>query len=417
MHPRVSIIGRIFKFIATALLCAALLGVGGGIAAYLLRTSPKPARQAPITLAPLVRIIVVHAKSTRVPVQALGTVMPAVEVAVCAQVTGQVVAIHPRFHAGGIVPADAVLARIDSSDYELAVPMRESQVEMARSDLLAEQGQQEVARREWELLDMQSSASSLEQELALRQPQLRQKAAALRSAEASLALARLDLSRTEIKAPCNALLRTAEVNVGDLATPQKVLATLVGTDAFWVQASLAAEELLWLRVPRGRDDEDASPVRVHGPHGSVREGRIIALLGDLEPSGRMARVRIEVQDPLSLAQDATEPPLLLDERVKVEFLGEEAKEVFSIPRDALHDGNQAWVVDGEDRLQFKDVESVWSNEVLSLVRGLEEGDRVVVSDLAGPVPGMLLQIQKGDIDSKPIPVAVDAAVDEGTPHE
>lgn len=383
----------IVKIAATVMVCAVLITAGMAAAVYMVRTRPQPTRQEPPQLAPLVKTITVYRETHPVLISAMGVVMPAVQVTLNARVTGAVTAIHPQFHAGGIVKAGVELVAIEPDDYKLAIPVKEAQLEMARYEMMAEQGQQEVARHEWELLDMERDASTLEQELALRKPQLRQKESSVRAAEAVLELAKMDLSRTSVKAPCNALVLDTEVNVGDLATPQKILATIVGTDAYWVQTSLPTEDLSWLVFPEA-GGEKGSEVNVHCLRGGIWKAQIIALLGELEPSGRMARIRVEVQDPLVRKDNKDCPPLLLGDYVRVEFIGREAKEVFSIPRDALHDGKNVWLVDESNHLQFEEVEVVWSDASISLVRGLNDGNRLVVSDLAGPVAGMNLQIHE-----------------------
>lgn len=386
---------KILKVVVTVVICGAIVAGGIMMAAYMMKTSPQPERQEAPQLAPLVQVKEVYTSSQPVTISAVGTVIPAVEVTLNARVTGEVLSIHSQFHPGGVVSKDAVLVQLDKQDYELAIPLKESQLETARYELITEQGQQEIAQIEWDMLDEKEDASTLEQELALRRPQLRQKEASVRAAEATLELARVELARTVIKAPFNALLLSREVNIGDLATPQTVLATLVGTDAYWIQASIPTDQLKWLCIPKGVDASGSS-VKVISPRGKIWEGHIIALLGDLEPEGLMARVRVEVKDPLALEKDSEEGTLLLDEFVNVEFTGEEADNIFSISRDSIHDGRHVWIVDSDSRLQIKEVETVWSDENLALVRGLDDGDIVITSDLAGPIDGMKVQIQHDD---------------------
>jgi len=309
-------------------------------------------------------------------------------------VGGEVVEIHPDFIEGGVVKAGEVLVRIEQRDYELAIVSQEAQLEMARYEITVEKGQQDVAQREWDLLDMEKDSSKLDKDLALRQPQLRQKQAGLRGAEAALEKARLDLERTVIKAPCNGIIRAANVDVGDQASTQTSLATITGTDAYWVQVSIPVDELRWIQIPRQRSAPSSS-AQVFSDSGAVHEGHVLALLGDLEPQGLQARLLVKVDDPLNLESESPSKPLLLGEYVRVKIAGKTVNDAAVIPRNALRDGTAVWVASADSTLGILDVDIVWSNPQIALVRGLEPDTRIVVSDVATPIGGMEVQV-KGD---------------------
>ena len=389
---------------AVVLLGVSGAAIAGGAAAsvYFMKNKPKPQRQRPAQMAPLVEVQQVHAGAHQVNVQVNGTVIPAQEVTLQPQATGRVIEIHPHFVEGGLVREGDVLVRIEPKDYELAIVSQEAQIEATRYELKAEQGQQDVAQREWELLGMQDDASALDKELALRQPQFRQKQAALRAAEAGLEKARLDLERAVIKAPCNAVILEAGVEVGDMASPQTLLAVLVGTDAYWVRVSIAVDKLKWVVLPRA-GGEPGSAVRIYGATGAAREGRLLSLLGDLEPEARMARLLVEVQDPLGLEIDGAPAPLLLGEYIRAEILGPTVDNVVKLPREALRDGDQLWLAAADDTLQITQPDIVWTDTQHALLRGLEEGARVILSDVATPVNGMPVQVRGNGPPDDPDP--------------
>ena len=90
--------------------------------------------------------------------------------------------------------------------------------------------------------------------------------------------------------------------MGSQAMPQSDLGTLVGTDAYWVKVSIPVDRLQWVSVP-------GSPATIISNGGTARKGRVIKLLGDLEEKGRMARLLVEVRDPLALrpGNEGTKP--------------------------------------------------------------------------------------------------------------
>jgi len=234
--------------------------------------------------------------------------------------------------------AQVAVRESEVAQSESLLAQRTSDLEARRADVAKteaawklELGQQAVARREYELLG--KKLSGLDLELVLREPQLATAQAnldaakaALRSAEAAkrfaeaardgaramkeaaeaaaraaeatvaaakaaLERARLDLARTELRAPFNATILAENVDPGAIVSPQTTVATLAGTDEFWVQVSLPVDELRWVRIPGSR-------VKVYDEaawgEGVWREGRVVRLLSALEPQGRMARLLVAV---------------------------------------------------------------------------------------------------------------------------
>ncbi len=385
---------------------------------YFMTHKPKPQRQKPPATTPLVEVREVNVGDHTVTLSALGTVIPAVEVTVQAQVTGEIVYKHPKFIEGGIIGKGEELLRIEPEDYELAVVSALAQVETAKAELKAEQGRQDVAKHEWELLKLdEESVSSLDKELALRRPQLRQKQAALDAAQAQLEKARLDLSRTKITAPCNAVIRSADVDVGDLASVQTRLATIAGTDAYRVRVSVPLDELKWIDLP-GPQGEPGSPVRVHTVGGTTREGRVLSLMSDLGPESRMAGLLVEIKDPLCLEDGPGCDRLMIDEYVDVEILGRVVQDVVSVPRATLRNGSEIWLVSEDEKLDIVKTDVVWTDDKRALVRQVADGTRVVISDLATPVDGMPVQVL-GEADTSPqrTPGQPDGAAHEGRPTQ
>ncbi len=325
----------------------------------------------------------------------MGTVVPSREIMLKSRVSGEIVFAHPEFVDGGLIRKDEVILEIDPADYALIVTQKESGLTEARYELQLELGRQDVAEREWKMLNGDAPADPSDESLALRKPHLEKARADLRAAEADLEKARLDLARTRITAPFDAVVRSRNVETGSQTTAGELLATLVGTDSYWIQASLSVSRLKWIQAPR-KTGQPGSPVRVFYSEGRERRGTVIRLLSDLQTDGRLARLLIEVPDPLNIRPaPANLPPLLLGEYVRLEIEGAEIANAFVIPRPALRDGSRIWVASSNSRLEIRSVEPVWSDEqTIYLNQGLADGEQLIVSDLAVPVDGMELRIEK-----------------------
>lgn len=117
------------------------------IAVVLVTTKDEPPR-APKTLeGTLVEVMRVGAARHEVDLHAKGTVIPANEIVLQAELGGRVVWQSPELVAGGRFKANEPILRIDARDYELAVESFRSEVNRARLDLRIEGRRGEVAKR------------------------------------------------------------------------------------------------------------------------------------------------------------------------------------------------------------------------------------------------------------------------------
>ena len=370
-----------------------IIAIGAAVAFLIIKTSPQPRKATPQKALPQVRVETIRLEKEEVTLSAMGTVVPALRLELKSQVDGEVVSVHPEFVEGGLIRKGEVILTIEPADYELAIAQKKSRVAEARYALKLELGHQEVAKREWELLGGGKPASELDLELALRKPHLEKARAEVAAAEAELKQARLDLARTRITAPFNGIVLVKNVEKGTQIGTQETLAELAGTDDYWVQVSLPVDRLGWFSVPR-RNGEEGALAQIF-PDGSQEfEGRVIKLLGDLESEGRMARVLVSVPDPLGrLSRDENRRPLLIGQYVRIRIVGKEIENAARIPRSALRGGKQVWLVGHDGKLQAREVVVAWREEETLLIReGLNDGDRLVVTEMAAPEEGMLVQV-------------------------
>jgi RND family efflux transporter MFP subunit len=372
------------------------------ISIFWLTNQPKAQRRPPKPQAVLVEASAVQAQSEKVIIRALGTVTPARTIQLAPRVSGEIVEVSSQFFPGGRFKAGETILQIEQKDYKLALEQRKSELVDAQHDLKLEMGQQSVALREYELLaqDVQEE----DKELLLRQPQLEMAKAAVSAAEAALEKARLDLKRTVIVSPFNAMVQSKDVDLGSQVSVGMTLATLVGTDEYWVEVSVPIDELKWLGIP-GYNGQFQSVARVY--HESAwgkdifRLAKVDRLKADLEPKGRMARLLVTVNDPLELDPTTNKRyPLILGSYVRVELEGIEVADIVRIPRTAVREGNRVWLMNPDNTLDIRTVRIVWSsNNHVFISDGLADGELLVTSNMAAPVQGMALRTS----DSSPQP--------------
>jgi RND family efflux transporter MFP subunit len=381
-----------------------ILTMGVGTAAYLKNSGPRTQKRPPVKLSPTVQVEIVRPSEYQIVVKAMGTVIPDREVVLKSRVSGEVVDIHPEFTEGGFLRKDMKLLQIDPLDYELALARQQSAVADAEYALKLELGHQVVAKREWELLNGDQPAQDMEKELALRKPHLDKARAELAAAQAELETAMLNLDRTRIMAPFNAMVRSKSVDLGSQVTPQDSLAELVGTDVYRIQTSIPMDHLGWIQIP-GHAGGSGSKARIIYAHGHECKGTVTRLMSDLSTEGRMARLLVEVMDPLGLKDvDRDRVPLLIGEYVRVEIQGRKLDRVFQIPRTALRDNSSVWIATDNQTLEIRKVRPVWRDtDIVLLQDGLNPQERLIVSDLPAVVEGMSVRVDalQSEIKSDP----------------
>ena len=371
-------------------ICAAAVSI------WMMQSGPKAKPRAKVRNAAIVDVRPIEFGRQTTTVSAMGAVIPRREVILKPQVSGGIIQISDKLIPGGHFARGEQMLSIDPRDYQLAAQQLASEVARVEADRQLELGRQRVAQKEYELLG--ETVSAEEKALMLRQPQLENLHAVLDGTRARLEQAQLDLARTVIKAPFNAVIMSREINIGTIVSPSTTLATLVGSDSYWIEAPIPASQLKWINT--GQDGIAAgSEVRIfdNATWGAdrFRSGQVIGLTATVEEQGRMARLLVEVSDPLALQVSTKgQPVLLLGSYVRVEIAGANLPHAAAIERDLIHDGKHVWIMDDQGTLDIRSVDIAFrgQNKVL-ITGGIRDGELLVTSNLPSPVQGMSLRLK------------------------
>jgi RND family efflux transporter MFP subunit len=375
-----------------------VLLIGAAIAAAMIKNRRSPEKIARVDRGALVKFIVAEKSSRQVTINSTGTVQPRREVTIAPQVSGQVILVSPDFVTGGFFNKDEVMFEIEKIDYELALEQARAALAKREFELSSVESRARIAGREWQRLkkDQEPPANSL----ALYEPQLKDARANLASARAALKQAELNLARTRVTAPFNCVIRSENIDVGQYVRSGNNVAVIAGTDTAEVIVPVELDDLHWLFVPGSGGNGKSSPATVSldiGARTYSWPGKLDRRLGEVDPQGRMVRLAVEIDDPYLLKKDADpgQPVLSIGSFVAVAFQGKEMREVFALPRPALHQDNTVWVMTPDDLLKIKKVEIARLEREEVFVRaGLEPGERIILTNLTGAADGMKLRAAK-----------------------
>ena len=353
--------------------------------------------QIPVSTPPGVRVEAVTLGDVALTVTSQGTVRPRTESQLVPEIAGRVTWVAPSFAEGGFFELGDVLLTIDPFDYLQAVVNARAQLAQARLRLAQEEAEADVAVREWDALGRGDPRA-----LTLREPQLEDARASVAGAEASLERARRDLERAEIVAPYAGRVRQKNVDIGQFVRVGDAVATIYAVDVAEVRFPLPDEQLAYLDLPlsyRGGADQPQPRVTIRATFaGEAHEwqGRIVRTESEIDPVSRMVHAVAEVLDPYALG---SRPPLAVGMYVEAEIAGRTARNVAVMPRAALRGRDRVLVVDGDDRLRFREIDVLRATSDAIYVRGgLAEGDLVVVSPIDSPTEGMAVQLADVDVD-------------------
>jgi HlyD family secretion protein len=220
----------------------------------------------------------------------------------------------------------------------------------------------------------------------------------IRRARAQVDVAKAGLERTVLKAPFSGIVAKITGEVGEYATPSPPgipmppVIDLIDNRCLYVLAPMDEVDAPKIKLGQpARITLDAMPDTVF--HGKVR--RIAPYVTEIEKQARTVDIEAEF--------DAIpEHNLLAGYSADIEVILDSHDHVLRIPTQAIRQNNRVWLIDTGNRLVEQPIETGLANwSYTEVVRGLNEGDRVLVSfDLEEIKPGMVVH-PKADASAQP----------------
>jgi RND family efflux transporter MFP subunit len=339
---------------------------------------PPPDTRDIANVDPLVEVLPLVVSTEEFRIASQGTVKPRTETILSAEVSGAIVAISPKFVAGGVFSAGEELLRIDPSNYGVAVDqaaaiLTQRQIEFDGSAKLRSQGYR--AESEY--------ASA---------------AAALATAKADLVKAQRNLERTRISLPYDGLVRAKEADLGQYVNPGTRLAVTFATDYAEVRLPLTDQDLGFIDLPNAADISKSG--YVDGPLVSLSavqkgvkrtwQARIVRTEGVVDEKNRVTYAVARVEDPYRLKQSSmSETPLPMGTFVAANIVGATVSNVIRVPRIALRGNNQLMFVDADNRILLKNVDVIRADAEYAYLSGASlPADRISMTVIESAMNGM-----------------------------
>ncbi len=309
------------------------------------------------------------------------------------RVAGTVHKVH--FREGALVKAGDLLVSLDPAPYAVEVARQRAQLEssMAR----AAHAEREAARAQTLWAERAIAQRELDDRLLVRADAQAQVSAA----QAALAAAQLNLDYTQLRAPVAGRIGKLEVTVGNqvAAGPgAPVLARLVSVSPIY--ASFDADERSVQQALAGAKQPEQVPVQMRSvatEAGDAVSGRLQLVDNLVDAKSGTLRLRAVFDNAdgklipgqfarLELGQATQRSALLVNER--------------AVMTD--QDKRFVWVVDRDQKVQWREVQLGGPVQGLrEVTRGLQAGERIVLSGLQRVRPGAVVAPTAIAMDAKP----------------
>ena len=366
-----------------------ILTAGGGAFALLDAAKPEPEKKTEVPRPLSVYIEFADKADVALLVSSEGEVRPRTEVTIVSQVAGRVVSVSSEFTEGGVVTPGVTLLQIEDTDYKLALAQAQSAVAEAEVGIQEAEAAADVARKQ--LRDARNASP-----LALKKPQVARARAMLISAQSALSQAELNLARTKISLPFHGRLIEKNVNVGQFVSLGTPLGKAFSTDFVEVRLPLDDTQLASLDLPIGFISAKDEVIKVNlsatvAGKTQYWQGRLVRLDASVNSQTRTLYGQVEVALPYTKTVSQYNMPLAVGLYVTAEIEGRSIANATVISREGLRAGNRVFIVNSEGKLEVRDVNVVHSSPKEAVIdTGIEANDKVIISSIRNPIPGMAL---------------------------
>ncbi|MBK1878840.1 efflux RND transporter periplasmic adaptor subunit [Pelagicoccus mobilis] len=290
-------------------------------------------------------------------VQTFGTTQSYYSTLVSSQVGGEIIEMSPDFEVGNSLAKGDWLVKINPADFEANLASRRAALANAITALAEEETRSLLAKEDW-----LSAGKALSQatDLTLRKPQLAAAKAAVQSAKSAVAQAELDLERTTIVAPFDAIVDKRTASLGDVVSRGAGLGSILARERIQVRVPITPSQAARLRLPHFGENNDPLSATLTSP--TIPNAEWEASIGRVEPliDPRNQSVYLvgDIEDPFE-NQRAFLP---VGAFVNVSISAEPINEVFTFREAAVVEDAFVWVVSPDSTLAKQEIDIVFTQE-------------------------------------------------------
>jgi membrane fusion protein (multidrug efflux system) len=283
---------------------------------------------------------------------------------------------------GSFVQKGQPLFRLDPRQAQAAVEQSQGQLERAQAVL----AQADIDVNRYTPLVAQKAVSQAELDKA--NTLKRAGEAEVSGAQAALDNAKLNQAWTTVVSPISGIAGIAKVGIGDLMTPNTVMATVSAVDPVYVDFSITEQDYLrFVREKAGQSAARKNLELILGD-GTVfpHRGRVLLVNRAVDTHTGTIQVRAEFPNPGNLLRPG--------QYARIRAVTEERKNALLVPQRAITELQgiyQVGIVGADNKVSIKSVKlGPQFSDLWVVDSGIEPGDKVVVDGLQRLKDGMVV---------------------------
>lgn len=403
----------------------------------------KPAHQGIEHQPVLVEYINAKAHKNIPLVEGFGLIKPRVKFNGIAEVSGRIIFLNPQLIAGTILSKNALLARIDDTDYQLALAQAQANIiifqaqitelmqnkKSVNKNLALVEGKIEVAQREFKrkkdlrkknsisesqldselqkVLNLRQERVSLQQQLNILPSQKQSLNAQLNSAIALSQQQQRNIDRTNITLPFNGRISAVNLEKDQFVSQGQLMFSVQGIEQVEIEAQFTLEQLRPF-IEMAIQTSDDQPIQLSSlikdnhlrarvelalTPGEIWPASVIAFREGLDLQSRTLGVLVRIEKPYENIIPGKRPPLLEGMQASVKLMAK-AIDTIAVPVSALHLDN-IYLVGTENTLNKVSIKPklIMNSVALFSPKDLSPDSRIITSDLVPALQGMHLSLQ------------------------
>ena len=358
-----------------------------GASKKMIASKPALTSKQPPAVVPTVSTLTIGMDTYNPPVHSYGTVKSYFETILTPQVNGTITFVADVFRVGHQIDKGTILAKIDTTNYD-AVLARESAVLTTNNRTLEEEIiRAQQSEEDWKASGRKISSAS---PFVLRKPQLAAALASISSSKAALKKAQADIDRCTLKAPFDAVVSARSASIGNFATAQSPLGTLVATEMAEIRLPLTPVQASRIALP-GKDTTQPT-IQLSSPTkpGIQWQAKLSRTEPIIDPKNQVVFVIAEIDAPYS--EDNSLPVGTFVEAIIPTI---ETPDSLETPEISLVNDSFLWAVSESQTLVKVNVQRLYSHRGMAYIKLLDTKLSLPLSVVVKPLTnfrtGMLVK--------------------------
>jgi RND family efflux transporter MFP subunit len=311
-------------------------------------------------------------------INSFGRIEPRTQGQLVAQVSGQIIEVSPEFRDGGFFKQGDVLVKIDPRDYEIQVDVAAAELANAKVNYAEQQVLADQAVEDRKILRKKGKAS----DFALHIPQLAAAKSQIGAANAKLKQAKLDVERTQIRAPYAGRVLSKSADLGDVVSANTSLGKIYATDLVEVRLPVKNSELPFIDLPEyaGNNPVKAEIINSLGDKPQSWQAVLVRSAGAIDEQSQQLYFTAQIDAPYA-QHNKKRRPLKIGQYITATIEGKTIKDAIVIPNSAIYQGSYVYLYkDGV--IERREIEVAWQGTKEALIKqGIKAGEELVLTPL------------------------------------